>query len=73
MTLSHVLVALGLVLVALGLAGLGWCIRLARRVKGGEAKEAELQAVFARLSAVNMASMGGATLGLALVLFGLIL
>ena len=64
---------LSTILVALGLAGLGWCIRLARRVKGGEAKEAELQAVFARLSAVNMASMGGATLGLALVLFGLIL
>ena len=73
MALSVLLVAVGAAMAAAGLAGLVWCIRLARRVKAGAVPEAELQAAFARLSAVNMASMGGATLGLALILFGLIL
>ena len=53
-----------------GLRGIG---RLARRVQGRLVPEAELQAAFSRLSAVNMASMGGAMLGLAMVLAGLIL
>ena len=73
MTLAALVVALGIVLAALGLGGLAWCIRLARRVQSGSVPEAELQGAFARLSTVNMASMGGATLGLALVLVGLIL
>lgn len=73
MFLASILVALGAALAAAGLVGLAWCIRLARRVQSGAVPEAEHKAAFARLSAVNMASMGGAMMGLAMVLFGLIL
>lgn len=73
MTLSALLVSLGLALAAAGLAALFWCVRLARKVQAGEVAEAELSAIFARLSAVNMAAMGAAMLGLSLLLIGLIL
>ncbi len=73
MPLVQILVVLGALLAAGGLFGLFHCVRLARRVKAGQVPEAELQSVFARLSAINMASMGAAMFGLSLVLIGLIL
>lgn len=73
MVITDLLVALGLVLVFAGLGGIVWCLRLARRLQGGDVSEEEARGAINRLSAVNMASMGGATLGLSLLLVGLIL
>ncbi len=68
-----ILIALGLAFVAAGLAGLVWCIITARKAQAGSVSDADMRKILMRLSAVNMASMGGATLGLAMVLAGLIL
>lgn len=68
-----ILTSIGGVLVAVGLLGLFWCIRLARRAQSGAMSDEELKGAFSKISAVNMASMGGATLGLAMILVGLIL
>ena len=61
----------GLLLAALGLIGLGACIRRALAVRRGEADGSS--AAMHRLVALNMASVGVAFLGLALVTVGLIL
>ena len=63
----------GVAIAVIGMFGLVWCINLARRVKGGQVPEDQLQSAFIKISAVNMASMGGAFIGLALLLVGLIL
>lgn len=73
MSIANILAAFGLVLVFAGLFGLFWCIRLARRAQTGDLSEEETKSAFSRISAVNMASMGGATLGLGMLLIGLIL
>ncbi|MEX2520655.1 MAG: hypothetical protein WD969_15130 [Paracoccaceae bacterium] len=71
--IANLLIGFGLVLAAAGFFGLIWCIRLARKVQAGAVPEAELQSAFSKLSAVNMGAMGGAMLGLAMLLVGLIL
>lgn len=68
-----ILIAIGLAFVAAGLGGLFWCIHIARRAQSGGLSDEEMRGILTKLSAVNMASMGGATLGLAMVLAGLIL
>lgn len=73
MTIASILIGVGLVAIVLGLGGLVWCINLARRIKTMDPKEADLQSAFVKISAVNMASMGGAFMGLAMVLAGLII
>ena len=70
---AAILIVLGLVLTAAGLFGVFWCIRLARKVQAGEVPESELRGALTRMSAVNMAAMGGAMLGLAMLLVGLII
>lgn len=73
MTIASILIGVGLVAIVLGLGGLVWCINLARRIKTMDPKETDLQSTFVKISAVNMASMGGAFMGLAMVLAGLII
>lgn len=73
MTVAHILIGLGIAAVLAGLAGLGWCIALARRVQTGAMTEEEVKAAFSRLSLINMASIGVAALGLALTVVGLVL
>lgn len=73
MTTADILIYAGVAIAILGMFGLVWCINLARRVKGGQVPEDKLQAAFIKISAVNMASMGGAFIGLAMLLVGLIL
>ncbi|MEM8753159.1 MAG: hypothetical protein AAGF90_09305 [Pseudomonadota bacterium] len=73
MWIANLLISVGVVLVFAGLGGLVWCVMLAKRAQAGELDEEETRAAFARISAVNMASMGGATLGLGMLLVGLIL
>lgn len=60
----------GIFLTILGLVGLGSCIRKALAVKRGKADGSS--AAMNKLVALNMASLGTASLGLALVLVGLI-
>lgn len=73
MVIANILIGLGLLMAAAGLSGLVWCINLARRVQAGELTEEEMKGALIKLSAVNMASMGGAMLGLAMLLVGLII
>ncbi|QIE55812.1 hypothetical protein G5B40_10330 [Pikeienuella piscinae] len=73
MTAANILIGIGLVAAIAGLAGVVWCIRLARRVQAGKVPEDQLQSAFARLSAVNMAAIGGAMMGLAMLLVGLLI
>ncbi|MGB0506152.1 MAG: hypothetical protein ACPGGK_08130 [Pikeienuella sp.] len=73
MSISNIMITVGIVCAITGLAGLVYCINLARQVKRGDWPEDKLQTALIRMSAVNMASMGGAMMGLAILLVGLIL
>ena len=73
MSLANIMISLGLVFIVLGLSGLVYCINLARRIKTMNPNDEEIKSAFYRISAANMASMGAAFLGLALVLAGLII
>ncbi len=70
---ANILIGLGLVFIVVGLGGLGYCIRLAHRIRTMNPSDDEIKGAFYRISAANMASMGSAFLGLALVLAGLII
>lgn len=61
------LAILGAVLVAGGLVGLGYCIREGYRIRGAGLPSAEVNARLRRLVSVNLASVAGAALGLALL------
>lgn len=69
----HILTASGGVLVAAGLAGLGWCIAQGLAIRRAPPDPAAARALLSRMAAVNLASVGTAAIGLALVLAGLIL
>ena len=73
MPVATILIGLGLIFTLAGLFGVVWCIRYAQRMKSGEMSEDEIKAGLMKLSAVNMGSMGGAMLGLSMLLVGLIL
>ncbi len=64
---------LGVVVTLIGLAGILWFIRRARRLKETELDPDATQAEFRALVVLNMASVGLAFLGLALAVVGLIL
>lgn len=70
---SNLLISFGLVLVIAGLAGLVWCVQLARRAQSGQMSDEEIKGVAGTLAAANSASMGGAMLGLGLMLVGFIM
>lgn len=72
MTIPTLLIWIGSIITLLGLAGLGYCIVRAlaiRRESTPETAAAEQQ----KLVAVNVASVGIATLGLCCVIVGVIL
>ena len=73
MSVANILIGLGLVFVAAGLGGLVYCINLAHRIKTMNPSEDEIKEAFHKLPLINMASMGAASMGLALVLAGLII
>ena len=68
-----ILIVIGAVTTFLGLAGLGYCIREAARIRSGAAEGQDTGAKLRGLVAVNMAAVGVAFIGLALVVVGLIL
>ncbi len=67
------LVWAGVAVTLAGLAGLIWCILLARRAKREGGTETEMRAKLQRVVLINLGAMGLSALGLALVVFGLIL
>lgn len=67
------LVIIGVVITFLGLAGLGLCIRKAAGLKALKDDPDAQRAQMHGLVALNMASVGVASIGLALVVVGLIL
>lgn len=73
MSVANIIVGLGLIFVAAGLGGLVYCIVIANRIRTTNPSEDEIKQVFHRLPLVNTASMGAASLGLAMVLAGLII
>ena len=68
-----ILILIGSAMAVVGLAGLGWCIRVAMAMKKSPLPPEEAQGVFHKLIAVNMASVAFAFLGLGLLIVGLIL
>jgi hypothetical protein len=62
-----VLAILGFALVAGGLAGLAHCIREGYRIRGAGLPPAEVSARLRRLVTINMAAVGAAALGLAVL------
>lgn len=73
MIAAKLLLGIGVVLALAGLGGVVWCIRLARRIQAGKVPEDQRKAAFTRLSLVNMASVGGAMMGLAMVVVALVM
>lgn len=72
--LSTLLIYGGIALTVLGLVGLGACIRRALAIKRAEESASdETRAAMHRLVAMNMASVGTAFFGLALVVVGALL
>lgn len=67
------LVWIGAAVALGGLAGLGWCIREAMRLKRTAPSPEETRRTLARLRAVNLASVATGFLGLAVVAVALIL
>ncbi|MEM9145485.1 MAG: hypothetical protein AAGC57_04740 [Pseudomonadota bacterium] len=61
---------IGAALVVAGLGALGWCIREALRLKRADLTPDQAKTRMRLLVAVNAAAVGGAFLGLALMLAG---
>lgn len=73
MTMSQILIAFGIAVTVAGLFGLITCIRRANYLKGADLPDDEVNASLNGLVALNTASVGGAFLGLGVMLVGLIL
>lgn len=67
------MIVIGTAMTVAGLAGLVWCIRKARWLKGADLDADATRTVLSKLVFVHMAAIGGAFLGLGLVLVGVIL
>lgn len=61
----------GVAVTLAGLAGLIWCIQLARAARREGGTDAEVRAKLQRVVLINLGAMGLSALGLALVVFGL--
>lgn len=68
-----ILIIIGAVTAALGLAGLGYCIREAVRIRKGGIPAEQSAAKLRALVAVNMAAVGVAFIGLGMAVAGLLL
>ncbi len=64
---------IGAALTLAGVAGLGWCIRLAVRAKARGLDDAAMRAALQRVVTLNLAALGVSALGLMLVVVGVLL
>lgn len=69
----ELLIWIGTGLTLFGLAGLGWCIRKATRLRGADLDEDEMRAEVQSMMFGHMAAIGVAFLGLGLVVSGMLL
>jgi hypothetical protein len=63
----------GVATTLVGLTGVLWILRRARRLRGSEADDATVQAELRSLVVLNMAAVGVAFIGLSFTVIGLIL
>ncbi|MHA1528977.1 MAG: hypothetical protein ACTSVG_08145 [Alphaproteobacteria bacterium] len=63
----------GVATTLIGLAGILWILRRARRLRGSEIDDATVKAELRSLVVLNMAAVGVAFIGLAFTVIGLIL
>lgn len=69
----HPFALFGLVLTITGLAGLGYCVMQGIRIRGRNLPSEEIHARLHRLIAVNLGSVALSALGLAVLVFGVLL
>lgn len=69
----EILVYIGAALGVLGLIGLVICMIRAARIKQGGMEEAEIQAAFQRLAALNMGALFLSVIGLMCIVMGMLL
>ena len=69
----HPFALLGLILTITGLAGLGYCVMQGIRIRGRNLPPEEIHARLHRLIAVNLGSVALSALGLAVLVFGILL
>lgn len=67
------LIWIGAALALAGVAGLGWCIRLAVQARKAGLEDAAMRARMQRIVALNMAALGVSALGLMSVVAGIVL
>ena len=67
------LIYVGTALALGGLAGLGYCIRKAMALKRQAKDGADVKKQLQGLVAINMAALGGAAIGLAMIVTGIVL
>ncbi|MDO5612300.1 MAG: hypothetical protein Q4G14_03545 [Paracoccus sp. (in: a-proteobacteria)] len=73
MTIFDALIWGGTVLTVIGLAGLIWCILTAMRLRRGGVGDDAIRAGMQRVVAMNMAALAASTIGLMLVVAGIML
>jgi hypothetical protein len=71
--MMQALIWVGAALTVVGLAGLVWCILLARRAKRAGLDDAAMRAALQRVVTINLAAVGVSALGLAAVVAGILL
>lgn len=69
----HPFAMIGLLLTITGLAGLGYCVLQGIRIRGRNLAPEEIHARLHRLIAVNLGSIALSALGLAVLIFGIVL
>lgn len=69
----HPFALLGLVLTITGLAGLGYCVWQGVQIRGKNLTPEEIHARLHRLVAVNLGSVALSALGLAVLVFGVLM
>lgn len=72
-TSMQALIWVGAALTLVGLAGLVWCIVLARRAKQSGLDDAAMRAALQRVVTINLGAVGVSALGLAAVVAGILL
>jgi len=69
----NILIIIGAVTTILGIAGLAYCIREAARVRSGSVPADQTTEKLRGLIAINLAAVGVASIGLGMVIVGVIL
>lgn len=69
----EILIYIGTILALAGLAGLGYCIRRAVTLRHEAKNGADVTQQLQGLAGINMAALGAAAIGLAMIVVGMLL